>query len=73
MEPVCAYCNIVLHLREGGKGWMENINPNCPKNPSGPQYGHFQDASRNDMLKEYCGSEYTKKDIIKEKNDSSSA
>ena len=41
---VCKFCRCSLHHREDGTGWVENDEPNCPSNPSGPTYGHMADA-----------------------------
>lgn len=45
MTPTCRFCFITLHPKEDGTGWKENDEPNCPENPSGPQYGHSTDVN----------------------------
>lgn len=45
-KDICEFCGIQLHYNDDGTGWKENEKPNCPGNPSGPEYGHFI-GSRN--------------------------
>lgn len=37
----CEFCGCKLHYNDAGTGWKENEKPNCLKNPSGPEYGHW--------------------------------
>lgn len=37
---ICRFCGIKLHYKEDDTGWVENDQPNCLKNPTGPTYGH---------------------------------
>lgn len=54
MANICEFCGIELHLIPPGLGFEENKEPNCPKNPSGPQRGH-RTASRFKKIEKSYG------------------